>query len=146
MRKLILFIVTMCVISAMHAEIKPVSQGQYKTEHVGGVTDMYVKLLYSTDGTYYAFQLKCASQFNPFTFTLELGKSPEEALRSVDALLGIMDTGTKGEIYTIDEQTTAARKSKNLVYIFRTGHADPGYVERRHLNNARDFIQMVLPQ
>lgn len=136
----------MCVISAMHAEIKPVSQGAYKTEYVGGISDQYVKLNYSTDGTYYAFVLKCASKFNPFTFSLELGKSPEEALRSIDALLNIMDTGAKSEIYTIDEQTTCARKSKNLVYIFRTDHADPGYIERRHLNNAREFIQMLLPQ
>ena len=145
MRKL-LFIMAMCVISATHAEINPVSRGAYKTEHVGGVTDIYVKLNYATDGSYYAFSLKCASKFNPLTFSLVLGQSPEEALRSVDALLGILDTGAKSEIYTIDEETTAARKSKNLVYIFRTGYADPGYLERRHLNNAREFLQMLLPQ
>ena len=145
MRKL-LFIMAMCVISATHAEINPVSRGAYKTEHVGGVTDIYVKLNYATDGSYYAFSLKCASRYNPMTFSLVLGQSPEEALRSVDALINIMDTGAKSEIYTIDEQTTVARKSKNLVYIFRTGYADPGYLERRHLNNAREFIQMAIPQ
>ena len=79
MRKLFMIIVALCVISTMHAEIKPVSQGAYKTEHVGGVTDMYVKLNYATDGTYYAFSLKCASKFNPLTFSLVLGHSPEEA-------------------------------------------------------------------
>jgi hypothetical protein len=146
MKKTILMLVAMSLISVMHAEIKPVSQGSYKTEHVGGVTDQYVKMLYAQDGTYYAFSLKCASKFNPLTFSLVLGHSPEEALRSVDALLGILDTGAKSEIYTIDEETTAARKSKNLVYIFRTGYADPGYLERRHLNNAREFLQMLLPQ
>lgn len=145
MRKL-LFIMAMCVISTTHAEIKPVSQGSYKTEYVGGITDQYVKMLYAQDGTYYAFSLKCASKFNPLTFSLVLGHSPEEALRSVDALLGILDTGAKSEIYTIDEETTAARKSKNLVYIFRTGYADPGYLERRHLNNAREFLTMLIPQ
>jgi len=146
MKKLLLIIVTMSLISVMHAEIKPVSQGSYKTEYVGGVTDQYVKMLYSVDGTYYAFSLKCANRMNPLTFSLELGHSPEEALRSVDALLTILDTGAKSEIYTIDDQTTAARKSKNLVYIFRNGYADPGYLERRHLNNAREFIQMAIPQ
>ena len=146
MKKTILMLVAMSLISVMHAEIKPVSQGQYKTEYVGGITDQYVKMLYAQDGTYYAFSLKCASKFNPLTFSLVLGHSPEEALRSVDALLGILDTGAKSEIYTIDEETTAARKSKNLVYIFRTGYADPGYLERRHLNNAREFLQMLLPQ
>lgn len=146
MRKTLLLLVAMSLISVMHAEIKPVSQGQYKTEYVGGITDQYVKMLYTQDGTYYAFSLKCASKFNPLTFSLVLGHSPEEALRSVDALINIMDTGAKSEIYTIDEETTAARKSKNLVYIFRTGYADPGYLERRHLNNAREFIQMLLPQ
>ena len=146
MRKTLLLLVAMSLISVMHAEIKPVSQGQYKTEYVGGITDQYVKMLYAQDGTYYAFSLKCASKFNPLTFSLVLGHSPEEALRSTDALLGILDTGAKSEIYTIDEVTTAARKSKNLVYIFRTGYADPGYLERRHLNNAREFIQMAIPQ
>ena len=146
MRKMLLLLVAMSLISVMHAEIKPVSQGQYKTEYVGGITDQYVKMLYAQDGSYYAFSLKCASKFNPLTFSLVLGHSPEEALRSVDALLGILDTGAKSEIYTIDEETTAARKSKNLVYIFRTGYADPGYLERRHLNNAREFLQMLLPQ
>lgn len=146
MRKTLLLLVAMSLISVMHAEIKPVSQGQYKTEYVGGITDQYVKMLYAQDGTYYAFSLKCASKFNPLTFSLVLGHSPEEALRSVDALLGILDTGAKSEIYTIDEETTAARKSKNLVYIFRTGYADPGYLERRHLNNAREFLQLCLPE
>ena len=146
MRRTLLVIVAMSLISVMHAEIKPISQGSYKTEYVGGITDQYVKLLYAVDGTYYAFSLKCASQFNPLTFSLELGRSPEEALRSVDALLGILDTGAKSEIYTIDDETTAARKSKNMVYISRTGYADPGYLERRHLNNAREFLQMLLPQ
>ena len=146
MRKTLLLLVAMSLISVMHAEIKPVSQGQYKTEYVGGITDQYVKMLYAQDGSYYAFSLKCASKFNPLTFSLVLGHSPEEALRSIDALLDILETGAKSEIYTIDEETTAARKSKNLVYIFRTGYADPGYLERRHLNNAREFIQMALPQ
>lgn len=146
MKKILFVMAAMCVISTTHAEIKPVSQGAYKTEHVGGVTDMYVKLNYATDGSYYAFALKCASKFNPLTFSLELGKSPEEALRSIDALLNILDTGTKNETYTIDDETTAARKSKNLVYIFRTGYADPGYLERRHLNNAKEFLQILLPQ
>lgn len=146
MRKTLLLLVAMSLISVMHAEIKHVSQGQYKTEYVGGITDQYVKMLYAQDGTYYAFSLKCASKFNPLTFSLLIGHSPEEALRSVDALLDILDTGAKSEIYTIDEETTAARKSKNLVYIFRTGYADPGYLERRHLNNAREFIQMALSQ
>lgn len=146
MRKTLLLLVAMSLISVMHAEIKPVSQGSYKTEYVGGITDQYVKMLYAQDGTYYAFSLKCASKFNPRTISLVLGHSPEEALRSVDALLGILDTGAKSEIYTIDEETTAARKSKNLVYIFRTGYADPGYLERRHLNNAREFLPMLLPQ
>ncbi|MBR6034633.1 MAG: hypothetical protein IKP39_01085 [Paludibacteraceae bacterium] len=145
MRKL-LFIMAMCVISATHAEINPVSRGAYKTEHVGGVTDQYVKLNYATDGSYYAFSLKCASRYNPMTFSLVLGHSPEEALRSVDALLSILDEGDKNESYTIDEETVAVRKSKNMVYISRTGYADPGYLERRHLNNAREFIQMALPQ
>lgn len=146
MRKTLLLLVAMSLISVMHAEIKPVSQGQYKTEYVGGITDQYVKMLYAQDGSYYAFSLKCASKFNPLTFSLVLGHSPEEALRSVDALLGILDTGAKSEIYTIDEETTAARKSKNLVYIFRTGYADPGYLERRHLNNAREFLTILIPQ
>ncbi len=146
MRKTLLVIVAMSLISVMHAEIKPVSQGSYKTEYVGGITDQYVKMIYAQDGTYYAFSLKCASKFNPLTFSLVLGHSPEEALRSVDALLNILDTGTKNETYTIDEETTAARKSKNLVYIFRTGYADPGYLERRHLNNAKEFLQILLPQ
>lgn len=146
MRKTLLLLVAMSLISVMHAEIKPVSQGQYKTEYVGGITDQYVKMLYAQDGSYYAFSLKCASKFNPLTFSLVLGHSPEEALRSIDALLDILDTGAKSEIYTIDEETTAARKSKNLVYIFRTGYADPGYLERRHLNNAREFLQMLMPQ
>ena len=146
MKKLSMMIMAMSLISVMHAEIKPVSHGSYKTEYVGGITDQYVKMLYAQDGTYYAFSLKCASKFNPLTFSLVLGHSPEEALRSVDALLGILDTGAKSEIYTIDEETTAARKSKNLVYIFRTGYADSGYLERRHLNNAREFLQMLLPQ
>ena len=141
-----MMIMAMSLISVMHAEIKPVSHGSYKTEYVGGITDQYVKMLYAQDGSYYAFSLKCASKFNPLTFSLVLGHSPEEALRSVDALLGILDTGAKSEIYTIDEETTAARKSKNLVYIFRTGYADSGYLERRHLNNAREFLQMLLPQ
>ena len=146
MKKILFVMAAMFVISAMHAEIKPVSQGANKTEYVGGITDQYVKMLYAQDGTYYAFSLKCASKFNPLTFSLVLGHSPEEALRSVDALLGILDTGAKSEIYTIDEETTAVRKSKNLVYIFRTGYADPGYLERRHLNNAREFLQMLMPQ
>jgi len=146
MRKTLLLLVAMSLISVMHAEIKPVSQGSYKTEYVGGITDQYVKMLYAQDGSYYAFSLKCASRYNPMTFSLVLGHSPEEALRSVDALLSILDEGAKNESYTIDEETVAVRKSKNILYISRTGYADPGYLERRHLNNAREFLQLCLPK
>ena len=128
------------------AEIKPVSNGVYKTEYVGGLSDIYIKLLYSTDGSYYAYSLKCASKYNPSTFTVELGKSPQEAMNSVNALFDILDNGQKGEIYTIDETTSIKRQGKNLLYVYRSGEVDPGYIERRHLNATRNFLKDILPQ
>lgn len=145
-RNILLFIVALFSFTHAVAEIKPVSNGVYKTEYVGGVTDIYVKLLYTTGGNYYAFSLKCANQFNPSTFMVELGKSPQEAMNSVNALFDILDNGQKGEIYSIDETTSIKRQSKNLLYIYRVGEADPGYVERRHLNATRDFLHDILPQ
>ena len=141
-----MIVATLCSITLAIAEIKPVSNGVYKTEHVGGVTDIYVNLLYSTDGSFFAFSLKCASRLNPSTFTVELGKSPQEALNSVNALFDILDNGQKGEIYTIDESTNIKRQSKNMLYVYRLGEADPGYIERRHLNATRDFISSFIVQ
>lgn len=140
MKKIISIFVIALTVTTVQAEIKPVSHGTYKTEHVGGQSDIYVKLNYATDGSYFGFVLKCANAYNDATFTLDLGSSPEEALRSVDALLDIMDNGSKGEIYSIDDQTTISKKGKNLIYIFRTGYADPGYLQRRHLENAKEFM------
>jgi hypothetical protein len=126
------------------AQIKPVSQGTYKTEHVGGFSDIYVKLNYATDGSYYAFVLKCADMYNPSTFTVVLGHSPQEAMQSVDALLDVLNNGNKGEIYTIDNTTSMKRQNKSTVYIFRDGDVDPGYVQRRHLEATKKFLEALL--
>lgn len=144
MKKVVIALAMLVGVSYAHSEIKPTSHGEYKVEYVGGMTDMYVKLNYQTDGKYYAFALKCANRYNPNVFSLVLGTSPEEAVRSIDALIGILDNGKKNEIYTLDDATTVCRKSKNLMYVHRVGYSDSGYIERRHLNNAREFVSMAI--
>ena len=101
MKKILFAIMLLVGAVGASAQINPVSQGTYKVEHIGGLSDIYVKLSYATDGSYYAFILKCADMYNPATFTVVLGHSPQEAMQSVDALLNVLDNGNKGEIYTI---------------------------------------------
>lgn len=144
MKKILFAIMLLVGAVGASAQINPVSQGTYKVEHIGGLSDIYVKLSYATDGSYYAFILKCADMYTPATFTLVLGHSPQEAMQSVDALLNVLDNGNKGEIYTIDSETSMKRQNKSTVYIHRSGYADPGYVQRRHLEATKKFLAPLL--
>lgn len=140
-----LFIIFLCVITnGIYAEIKPQSIGTYKTEYIGGMSDIFVRMKYSTSGDYYALILR---EVNIDTyFNVELGKSPQEAKSSIEALLNILNTGSNGEVFIIDDENSVKKQSKNMMNIYNKYLSDHGYIQRRHLNNALAFINMCIPQ
>lgn len=126
------------------AEIRPQSVGTYKTEYIGGMSDIFARMKYSTAGDYYALVLREVNI--DVYFNVELGKSAQEAKTSIEALLNILNTGSNGEVFIIDDENSVKKQSKNMMNVYNKYLTDHGYIQRRHLNNALEFVNMCIPE
>ena len=120
------------------AQVQPEFVGTFKTHSVGGPTDIFVKLQYTTEQNFFAFYMR-EMHYNSY-FPIILGQNKEEALTSLDNLLAVLVKGKKDEVYRVDDRTLLKKINGLRMNVYRNGQWDAGYIQKRHIKNAIHFI------
>lgn len=143
MKKLLVLTVAALLSLSAGAQIAPQAVATFQTKNCIA-TDPAIRLQYTEELN--SFVLQC-SQVDPHSYRytynyipVNLGETVEQAIASIDALIGCIESGKKGQVFDLGDGMIAKVDKMKTLQIIKEGYLDPALVGKIHLENAKAML------